>query len=108
MLVLFMTIGLIAVGLKAVGAILIVNILIAPAVVGQLWSKRFGVVLAIAAAVGGASAFIGTYVSTAFTGIATGPAIILSLSVFVIISILFSPKGIARRRSRMKKLGGLT
>ena len=108
MLVLVMTIGLIAVGLKAVGAVLIVNILIAPAVAGQLWSNRFGIVLAIAALVGGASAFIGTYVSTAFTGIATGPAIILSLSFFVIVSILFSPKGIVRRRSRMKKLGGLT
>lgn len=107
MLVLVMTIGLIAVGLKAVGAVLIVNILVAPAVVGQLWSNRFGAVLAIAAVVGGVSAFIGTYVSTAFTGIATGPAIILSLSFFVVISILISPKGVIRRRSRMKKLGGL-
>lgn len=108
MLVLIMTIGLISVGLKAVGAVLIVNILIAPAVVGQLWSNRFGAVLAIAAVVGGISAFIGTYISTAFTGIATGPAIILSLSFFVVISILFSSKGVIRRRSRVKKLGGLT
>lgn len=108
MLVLIMTIGLISVGLKAVGAVLIVNILIAPAVVGQLWSNRFGAVLAIAAVVGGISAFIGTYISTAFTGIATGPSIILSLSFFVVISILFSSKGVIRRRSRVKKLGGLT
>lgn len=107
-LLLVMTIGLISVGLKAVGAILIVNILIAPTVVGQLWSNRFGTVLIISALVGGVSAFTGTYVSTAVSGIATGPAIILALSFFVVVSILFSPKGIIRRLNRMKKLGGLS
>lgn len=47
-MVLATTITLIAVGLKAVGAILIVNLLIAPAVIGQLWSDRFLNVLLIA------------------------------------------------------------
>lgn len=104
-LVLAMTIMLIAVGLKAVGAVLIVNILIAPAVTGTLWSNKFSVVLAIAAVTGGLSAFIGTYISTAITGIATGPAIILALSVCVIISMLAAPKGILVKRHRLRKLG---
>lgn len=107
-LVLTMTIVLIAVGLKAVGAILIVNILIAPAVVGALWSNKFSKVLIIAAVTGGMSAFIGTYVSTAFTGIATGPAIILALSVFVILSMLIAPKGMVVRVYRLRKLGDVT
>lgn len=104
-LVLAMTIMLIAVGLKAVGAVLIVNILIAPAVTGALWSNKFITVLTIAAATGGLSAFIGTYISTAFTGIATGPAIILALSACVIISMLAAPKGIIVKRQRLRKLG---
>lgn len=104
-LVLLMTIMLIAVGLKAVGAVLIVNILIAPAVTGTLWSNKFINVLTIAAVTGGLSAFIGTYISTAFTGIATGPAIILALSVCVIISMLVAPKGILVKRQRLRKLG---
>lgn len=104
-LVLAMTIMLIAVSLKAVGAVLIVNILIAPAVTGTLWSNKFSVVLAIAAVTGGLSAFIGTYISTAITGIATGPAIILALSVCVIISMLAAPKGILVKRHRLRKLG---
>ncbi|CAD2071898.1 metal ABC transporter permease [Jeotgalicoccus coquinae] len=104
-LVLAMTIMLIAVGLKAVGAVLIVNILIAPAVTGTLWSNKFMTVLIIAAASGGMSAFIGTYISTALTGIATGPAIILALSVCVVFSMLFAPKGILAKRSRLRKLG---
>lgn len=104
-LILVMTILLIAVGLKAVGAVLIVNILIAPAVTGMLWSNKFITVLGIAALIGGMSAFIGTYISTAFTGIATGPAIILILSVCVIISMLFAPKGIILKKYRLRKLG---
>ena len=104
-LVLAITIMLIAVGLKAVGAVLIVNILIAPAVTGTLWSNKFITVLMIAAGTGGLSAFIGTYISTAFTGIATGPAIILALSVCVIFSMLFAPKGILVKRHRLRKLG---
>lgn len=104
-LVLAITIMLIAVGLKAVGAVLIVNILIAPAVTGTLWSNKFITVLMIAAGTGGLSAFIGTYISTAFTGIATGPAIILALSVCVIFSMLFAPKGILVKRHHLRKLG---
>lgn len=108
LLVLTMTIVLIAVGLKAVGAILIVNILIAPAVIGTLWSSKFSHVLIIAAITGGISAFIGTYVSTAFVGIATGPAIILCLSAFVILSMIIAPKGMAVRVYRLRKLGEST
>ena len=104
-LVLAMTIMLIAVGLKAVGAVLIVNILIAPAVTGTLWSNKFITVLTIATVTGGLSAFIGTFISTAITGIATGPAIILVLSVCVIISMLVAPKGILVKRHRLRKLG---
>lgn len=104
-LILIMTILLIAAGLKAVGAVLIVNILIAPAVIGMLWSNKFSIVLAVAACAGALSAFSGTYISTALTGIATGPAIILSLSICVIISMLAAPKGIVLNKYRMKKLG---
>lgn len=104
-LVLAVTIMLIAVGLKAVGAVLIVNILIAPAVTGTLWSNKFMTVLIIAAVSGGMSAFIGTYISTALTGIATGPAIILALSICVIFSMLFAPKGIFAKQRRLRKLG---
>jgi manganese/zinc/iron transport system permease protein len=101
--ILSMTIVLIAVGLKAVGAVLIVNLLVAPAVVGGLWSNRFSTVLLIAGVTGAISAFVGTYVSTALTGIATGPAIILALSVCVIFSIFFGRKGLIRKSLRRKQ-----
>jgi manganese/zinc/iron transport system permease protein len=107
-MVLAITITLIAVGLKAVGAILIVNLLIAPAVIGQLWSDRFLNVLLIAGTTGAIAAFIGTYISTAGDDIATGPAIILVLSAFVVFSMLFSRKGLLRRSIHRRKFGERT
>lgn len=107
-MVLAITITLIAVGLKAVGAILIVNLLIAPAVIGQLWSDRFLNVLLIAGTTGAIAAFIGTYISTAGDDIATGPAIILVLSAFVVFSMLFSRKGLLRRSIQRRKFGERT
>ncbi|WP_342388371.1 metal ABC transporter permease [Salinicoccus bachuensis] len=107
-MILAITITLIAVGLKAVGAILIVNLLIAPAVIGQLWSNRFFHVLLIAGTTGAAAAFIGTYISTAGDDIATGPAIILVLSAFVILSLIFSRKGLLSRSIQKRKAGERT
>lgn len=104
-LILTITILVIATGLKAVGAILIVNILIAPAVIGQLWSNRFHIVLLIAGSSGAAAAFTGTYISTAGDDIAAGPAIILSLSALLILSFFLAPKGILKRTIQKRKMG---
>lgn len=101
-LVLSMTILLIAVGLKAVGAILIVNLLIAPGVIGLLWSDRFNIVLLIAGVSGAVSAFIGTYISTAYAGFATGPSIILVMSIIVFISMMFGKRGLVTRKFKMR------
>lgn len=105
-IILVVTILLISVGLKAVGAILIVNLLIAPAVIGQLWSSRFSIVLLIAGCSGAIAAFLGTYISTAGQDIATGPAIILTLSALMVLSLFFAPKGIIRRSIYKRRMGG--
>jgi len=104
-LILTITILVVATGLKAVGAVLIVNILIAPAVIGQLWTNRFPVVLLIGGFSGAVAAFIGTYISTVGENIATGPAIILSLSAILVLSLFLSPKGILRRAIHKGKPG---
>ncbi|WP_197073419.1 metal ABC transporter permease [Salinicoccus sediminis] len=105
-IILVITILLISVGLKAVGAILIVNLLIAPAVIGQLWSSRFSIVLLIAGVSGAFAAFTGTYISTAGENIATGPAIILTLSLLMALSLFCAPKGIIRRSIYKRRMGG--
>lgn len=91
---LLMTLMLIATGIKAVGAILISSILIAPVISARQWCNRFLPVSLLAAFFSGTSAVMGTYVSRAYEGFSTGPSIVLFLSLWAFISILFSPKGL--------------
>jgi manganese/zinc/iron transport system permease protein len=101
--VLLMAIVMIVVGLKAVGAILIANLLITPAITGLQWSKRFPVVLLVAAISGGVSAGIGTYLSSTISNLPTGPTIIVVMSVVSLLSIIFGPRGYVAAYFRKKR-----
>ncbi|MGP1348131.1 MAG: metal ABC transporter permease [Stomatobaculum sp.] len=105
-IILFMTMSLIAAGLKLVGAILISSLLIVPAITAMQWSDKFHIVLITAGLTGGASALIGTYISTVSNGMSTGAVIILVMSVFALLSLVLGPHGVIanlRMRRREKK-----
>ena len=104
-IILVMTMGIIATGLKLVGAILISSLLIIPAITALQWSDKFGWVLIIAGVVGGVSALIGTYISTAYDGMSTGATIILIMGSFAIISLVTGPHGMIKNL-RMRRSGG--
>ena len=104
-IILVMTMGIIATGLKLVGAILISSLLIIPAITALQWSDKFGWVLIIAGVVGGVSALIGTYISTAYDGMSTGATIILIMGSFAIISLVTGPHGMIKNL-RMRRHGG--
>lgn len=93
-IILLMTMSLISVGLKLVGAILISSLLIVPCITALQWSNKFHNVLIISAIVGGISAFLGTYVSTMHNGMSTGATIIMFMSGFAFVSLLIGPHGI--------------
>lgn len=102
-LILLMAMSLIATGLKLVGAILISSLLIVPAITALQWSNHFGIVMTIAALTGGVSAFVGTYISTAYKGMSTGATIILVMNLIAFVSLIFGPRGmIAGFRMRRK------
>ncbi len=102
-IILVMTMSLIAAGLKIVGAILISSLLIIPAITALQWSDKFSVVLLIAGFTGGISAIVGTYISTVYNGMSTGPTIILVMTIFAFFSILVGPHGlIANIKMRRK------
>lgn len=92
-----MTIALIGVGLKAVGAILISSFLILPCVTAGQWSKSFSHVLLISALCGAFSAVTGTMISTLGRGLSTGPCIILVGSALAIFSMVFGRYGLISR-----------
>lgn len=91
-----MTMGLVllitVIGLKVVGLILIVALLIIPPVTARFWTNRVDRLVLIAAVVGGLAAYIGAALSAAFPKVPTGSIIVLiSFAVFAI-SFLFAPE----------------
>lgn len=88
----FLTIIVVIVSIRAIGVILMSALLIAPSVTARLWSNKLKSNYIIAGILGALAAMIGTTLSFAIKGIPTGPIIVLVLSLFLIISLLISPK----------------
>lgn len=97
------SIATIVMGLETVGVILISSFLIGPAVAARQWTDKLSVMTIISGAIGLASAFIGTLISSVGTKIPTGPTIVVVISIFVFISLFFAPKRGIIQRKREKK-----
>lgn len=100
----------VVVGLQMVGVVLMAAMIIAPAVAARQWSRRLEGMVLLAAATGVAGGVTGAVLSATGRGLATGPLIILSVSVLVLVSILLAPgRGVvwelirqARNRRRVR------
>lgn len=88
----FLTVLVVVISIRAVGVVLMSALLIAPAVVSRLWSDKFSVNFVLAGIVGAISGGLGTFFSMNINKLPTGPAIVVVLSIFVILTLLFSPK----------------
>ncbi len=87
---------LLAVGLRSVGAIMLLGLVAGPALIGLAWAKRMPQALGLAAASGAGACVIGGTISLEGTQVATGPAIILSLA--VMLALVLSARGLRRSR----------
>lgn len=103
LIVLIMTMSIIAVGLKTVGAILISSLLITPTVIGLQWSDKYSYVIIIAMISGGLSGLIGSYIASSSLGYPNGPSIIVVLSIFALLSMVFGKRGIIKKYIERKK-----
>lgn len=79
------------IGLKIVGLILIVALLIIPPVTARFWTEHVGGVLGIAGLVGGIGAFVGTAISASAPALPTGPVIVLTLFALFAGSMALAP-----------------
>lgn len=94
----------IVIGLQAVGAVLMSAMIVAPAVAARQWTDRFSLMVTLAAIFGAVSGVIGTIISSTAAQIPTGPTIILSATLFVIISITLAPnRGLVWNSSRQRR-----
>ncbi|MCR8658816.1 metal ABC transporter permease [Paenibacillus endoradicis] len=99
----------IVIGIQAVGVILMAALLIIPAVSARYWTQSFRLVLILSAAIGGLSGVLGTFVSTLGSGWPTGPFIVIAASSIFIISLTFgTSKGLLmvyiQRQQQRKQL----
>jgi len=79
------------VGLKTVGLILIVAMLIIPPVTARFWSQRVDHVVIISCLLGGAAGYVGAAISATAPNLPTGPIIVLVSFSFFAASLLLSP-----------------
>lgn len=98
----------IVIGIQAVGVILMAAMLIIPAVSARYWTQSFRTMVVLSAIFGGGSGLIGTLISTLGKGWPTGPFIVLASSVLFTASLVFgSEKGLLiqalQLRSEKKK-----
>lgn len=77
------------IGLQAVGLLLVVALLIIPAAAARFWSHRLGVSLWLAMSIGAASGFIGVAVSALFTKLPAGAVIVLAAVMCFALSFIF-------------------
>lgn len=102
-LILLMTMLVISVGLKSVGALLISSFLIIPVIAAEQWSDKFINVLVISCSLSVISSLIGNYLSFAVNGLATGPTIVLTSCLFAFLSMLFGKRSSIYRKIRKTK-----
>jgi len=94
----------IVLGLQTVGVVLMSAMLLAPAAAARQWTNKLWVMVLLAATFGAFSGVIGTGISASYSGLSTGPVIVLVASFFVIISFIFSPeRGILFKQLRKIK-----
>lgn len=84
------------IGLKLVGLILIVAMLIIPPVTARFWTERSNDVIWYAGIVGAVSGYVGAAISASAPALPTGPIIVLVAAALFLFSLFFAPaRGVA-------------
>lgn len=84
------------IGLKVVGLILIVAMLIIPPVTARFWTDQSNRLIWLAGALGGFSGYLGAAISASAPALPTGPIIVLVAAALFLTSLFFAPaRGVA-------------
>jgi manganese/zinc/iron transport system permease protein len=105
----------IVIGLQTVGVVLMSAMIVAPAAAARQWTDRLGVMVLISAFFGALAGISGALISSLAAGLATGPTIVLCVSVIVALSLFLAPnRGLVwnwlqrqRNRQRLRTLAVL-
>ena len=84
-----LTVVTVAIGVQAVGVVLMAALLITPAAGARFLTNSIGRMLLISGLFGFVSGWVGVFISYSGNGMPTGPWIVVVLSIFTFIAILF-------------------
>jgi manganese/zinc/iron transport system permease protein len=91
----------VTIGLQAVGVVLMAAMLITPAAAARQWTDRLGLMVLLASIFGIISGILGAYVSFLAPRFPTGPWMVVVISLVFLLSVLFAPKRGVVSRIRM-------
>lgn len=91
LLLLVMMAVTVVVSLQTVGAALVVAMLVTPAATASMLTKRLPSMMALSAAIGGASGLVGLYASY-WLDVASGAAIVLTATLIFLVALVFAPE----------------
>lgn len=99
-----LTILAIALGIQAVGMILMAALIITPAASARQWTNKMSVFIGLTILFGMVAGYVGSFISYSAPQMPTGPWIVMALSFITLISVVFAPeKGLIARRSKKRK-----
>lgn len=90
------------IGLQAVGLLLVIALLIIPPAAARFWSDRLGPMLLVATLIGAASGFLGAVASALTPDLPAGAVIVIVAAGFFALGLVFGPtRGVAARLVRL-------
>lgn len=103
LILMLLVLAVVVTGLRVVGLVLVIALVIIPPVAARFWTDRVGRMLAISGAIGGTSGFIGTGLSASVPNLPAGPIIVLVATAIFALSMLFAPRrGVLAGRNRAR------
>lgn len=95
----------VVIGIQAVGVVLMAAILITPAAAARFWTDRIVVMVLLASTFGAFSGLAGAYISFVAPAMPTGPWIVIVISTIAFVSFFLAPKrGVLYRLIRQNNI----
>jgi manganese/zinc/iron transport system permease protein len=95
----------VVIGIQAVGVVLMAAILITPAAAARFWTDKITVMILLASTFGAFSGLSGAYISFVAPAMPTGPWIVIVISTIAFISFFLAPKrGVISRMIRQRTI----
>jgi manganese/zinc/iron transport system permease protein len=100
--------AIVAIGLKTVGLVLIIALVIIPPASARFWTERLGRLVVLSGAFGGLAGWLGGSLSALLPDMPAGAVIVLAAAAIFTISLLFAPRrgviawGIRRLQMRVR------